>query len=113
MPETPVNLKWECDGIPCAFAEVGYVPRDEVITVNAGLAEARKNDFEIIICDIGLPGIDGFRVVPVTREWCEGSAWREWCGWRIDANRGPFYGDTPAEAVVAVRRGTLRIVRAA
>lgn len=57
--------------------------------------------------------LDGFRVVPVTREWCEGGAWREWCGWRIDAPRGPFYGATPEEAAVAVRRGTLRIVRAA
>lgn len=57
--------------------------------------------------------LDGFRVVPVTREWCEGDAWREWRGWRVDANRGPFYGDTPEDAAVAARRGSLRIVRAA
>lgn len=57
--------------------------------------------------------LDGFRVVPVTREWCEGGVWREWCGWRIDDKRGPFYGDTPEDAVVAARRGSLRIVRAA
>jgi hypothetical protein len=57
--------------------------------------------------------LDDFRVVPVTREWREGGAWREWCGWRIDDKRGPFYGDTPQDAVVAARRGSLRIVRTA
>lgn len=57
--------------------------------------------------------LDGFHIVPVTREWCEGGAWREWCGWRIDGKRGPFYGATPEEAAVAARRGSLRIVRAA
>ena len=57
--------------------------------------------------------LDGFRVVPVTREWREGGAWREWCGWRIDGKRGPFYGATPEEAAVAARRGSLRIARSA
>jgi len=57
--------------------------------------------------------LDGFRVVPVTREWREGGAWREWRGWRIDDKRCPFYGDTPEDAIVAARRGSLRIVMAA
>jgi hypothetical protein len=42
MPEPEsdsVNLVWESDGVPCAFWEVGMVPRGEVITVSAGLAE--------------------------------------------------------------------------
>lgn len=54
--------------------------------------------------------LDGFRVVPVTRERWEDGMWREWCGWRIDGKRGSFYGNTPEEAVVAARRGSLHIV---
>ncbi|OON62623.1 hybrid sensor histidine kinase/response regulator [Massilia sp. KIM] len=33
----------------------------------AGLARARDGDFDVLICDIGLPGIDGYRVIEGVR----------------------------------------------